>query len=384
MQHYDWGGYDYIPAILRKSNPDHKPFAEYWLGAHPMFPSRLEDHTDLYTYIRKNNIIEKENNPGGSGDLPYLLKVLDVRQMLSIQVHPDRQGAIKGFEAEERAGIPLSSGDRNYKDKNHKPEMMVALGDFYLLHGFKPAQQIINTLDTVPELKFLTSFFQGNNYRSLYEEVMRLPQEKVNEVLQPLSDRILPKYEKGELQKTEADFWAARAIKEFCTPGNFDRGIFSIYLFNLVLLKKGQGIFQDHGLPHAYLEGKNVEVMANSDNVLRAGLTKKKIDVEELLRHVRFDETIPNILGKENSEHEIYKTPVSEFELHHYHIKNPYLIKASAGETWWLERGKLLAKTGQGELEMIAGEAIFIARDSVLEIVPAENASLFRVLIPRG
>jgi mannose-6-phosphate isomerase len=385
VQHYAWGGYEFIPALLKMDNAAQKPFAEYWLGVHPNHPSRREDQQRLDEYLEKNPLPKRENAQGDPYALPYLMKVLDVRQMLSIQVHPDKAGAAKGFEEEERAGIPLNASHRNYKDRNHKPEMMVALGDFYLLHGFKAPEKIRETISRTPELEPILEYFEGNNYRKMYESLMRMPQEKVNELLSALSSRVLPAYEASQLSIENEDFWAARAIKDFCSNGHYDRGIFSIYLFNLVMLKKGEGIFQDHGLPHAYLEGRNIEVMATSDNVLRAGLTEKHIDVEKLLLHVKCEPVIPVILKPAASVHEVYKVPAREFELHHYLINGESTtIEAGAGEIWFIEKGQAELESSGGKLRLSEGESLFVASHTGFRLQPQGKLSLYRVLIPGG
>src|SRR5258708_39183963 len=144
---------------------------------------------------------------------------------------------------------------------------------------------------------------------------MEMPQAEVNTVLQPLLDRIVPIYKAQELKKSEEHFWAARAALTYNEPGKIDRGIFSIYFFNLLNLHPGEAIFQDAGLPHAYLEGQNVEIMANSDNGLREGLTPKHVHVPELLKHIKFEATHPRLIF-ENNVHETitpYKTPEHDF-----------------------------------------------------------------------
>jgi mannose-6-phosphate isomerase len=385
VQHYAWGGFQFIPSLLGLAGDQEKPFAEYWLGVHPNHPSLREDQQRLDEYLEKNPLPERENSQDDPYALPYLLKVLDVRQMLSIQVHPDKAGAEKGYEEEEQAGIPLGAPHRNYKDKNHKPEMMVALGDFYLLHGFKEPGSLRSILKDNPELNFLLDLFGDNDYRGLYEFIMRMPQQKVNEVLSVLAKRIIPAYEASLLRRVQEDFWAARAMKEFCSNGNYDRGIFSIYLFNLVMLKKGEGIFQDQGVPHAYLEGQNVEVMATSDNVLRAGLTEKHIDVEKLLLHVKFEPIVPFIYKPGQDQHKIYKVPANEFELHHYEVSgNEYGIEAGAGETWWAEKGTATFDSAGKSLVLSQGEALFVASATSFRLRSRENFSLYRVLIPGG
>lgn len=322
VQHYAWGGSSFIPQLLHVSNEGKKPFAEYWMGSHVNASSEIIAGDGRK--IKLNEYIQSfpEETVGQDvmkkfGGLPYLLKILDVQDMLSIQVHPSKENAAKEFAAENKKNIPLTAPHRNYKDENHKPELMLALGEFWLLHGFKPMIKLKNTLAKTPELKFLIPIFEKGGYYELYRAVMEMDQEIVNETLQPLLDQIIPAYQKNELKKEDENFWAARAALTYNEPGRIDRGIFSIYLFNLVNVKRGEVVFQDAGLPHAYLEGQNVELMANSDNVLRGGLTPKHVDVNELLKHVKFEETTPNIISeKAETKHIVfYPTPAPDFKL---------------------------------------------------------------------
>ena len=321
VKHYDWGGYSFIPSLLNTVNDTKIPFAEYWLGVHPQADCKvimangeirsLRDYFTTCSPTALGNYVARRFET-----LPYLLKALDVKDMLSIQVHPSKADAVIDFLEENKTGVALNSPRRNYKDDNHKPELMVALGDFWLLHGFKPEEEIRKIVKSVPELGSLLPVFEKSGYKGLYKTVMELPQEKVNAQLQPLLDRIIPLYKQGKLNRSQADYWAAKGTLTFSQPGKTDRGIFSVYLFNLVELHRGEAIFQDAGVPHAYLEGQNIEIMASSDNVLRGGLTNKQIDVPELLKHVKCEATHPNILkgDKAGAEH-IYKTPAPDFEL---------------------------------------------------------------------
>ncbi|WP_431215249.1 mannose-6-phosphate isomerase, class I [Puia sp. P3] len=206
VQHYAWGGFDYIPGILSVSNPDKKPFAEYWMGAHENAPSRLEVAEGEAVALDKYIGQDPEERLGEYtfsrfGRLPYLLKILDVKDMLSIQVHPTKKNAEIEFAAENKKGVAPNAPDRNYKDDNHKPELMLALSEFWLLHGFKPLLQLQKLLAEVRELRFLIPILTEGSYKELYRKVMEMPQEEVNTVLQPLLDRILPLYESGELEE---------------------------------------------------------------------------------------------------------------------------------------------------------------------------------------
>lgn len=382
VQHYSWGGFDFIPQLFGINNTEKKPFAEYWLGAHPNHPS-LADREKLNELIQKHpeevlgkRVVEKYSS------LPYLLKILDVRQMLSIQVHPDEESAIIAFEKEEQKKIPVTAAHRNYKDKNHKPEMMVALNDFWLLHGFKKAEDLHNVLERIPEFNFLKKVFEKKNYKGLYEEVMTMDQHQVNEILQPLINRIIPLYQNNISKKDQEDYWAAKAALTFCKEGLYDRGIFSIYFFNLLHLKKGEGIFQPAGLPHAYLEGQNVEVMVNSDNVLRAGLTEKHIDVPELMRHVQFVATVPELISASSREKHEFKTPAEEFTLEEYHLSEQMAFHTFGAEIILVMDGEVIIESGSENLSLKKGEACFVISDTNFFFKPGRTTHIFRVYTP--
>src|SRR5687768_163886 len=169
VQHYSWGGFQFIPRLLGLNNDEQKPFAEYWLGTHPAQPavvtiSNQEWSLQDFININPSGTLSRKVVASFSG-LPFLLKVLDVRQMLSIQVHPDQQSAATAYEAENRAGIALDAPNRNYKDANHKPELMVALSDFWLLHGFKPEDRLKEVLLAEPDLGFLLRVFETGGYK---------------------------------------------------------------------------------------------------------------------------------------------------------------------------------------------------------------------------
>ena len=388
IQHYTWGGYSFLPQLMGRENDGHQPFSEYWLGTHPLMESRVHTKNGVNSLI---NLIKanKEEVLGEAcakqfGALPFLLKILDVRQMLSIQVHPDQQQAMEGFERENKEGIQLSAPNRNYKDANHKPEMLVALSDFWLLHGFKPTEELNRTFETVPEFSSLKSYFFDGGYKTLYSHVMEMEQGQVNDLLTPLRERIMEPYTSGELTRDNADFWAARAMDTYTKKGDFDRGIFSIYFFNLVHLKKGEGLFQGAGLPHAYLEGQCVELMANSDNVLRAGLTDKHIDVAELLRLVKYQETYPSIIKQEKGERSVYPAPVPEFQLQQYNLLKGEQtdIELSPASELLMIQGEVILRTGGEELTLVKGGAAFIIANTQLQAEAAIDCKFFIATVP--
>ena len=392
VQPYAWGGSQFIPALLQQSNPDNKPFAEYWMGAHDNAPADVVgadgQKQPLNALVAQDPaaVLGKTVNER-FGRLPYLFKVLDVKDMLSIQVHPEKKAAVEAFAAENKQGVALTAPNRNYKDDNHKPELMLALSDFWLLHGFKPAAALKQVLQQTPELQFLLPVFGEGDYAALYKTVMEMDQQAVNEHLQPLLDRILPLYEKGALKKEQEDFWAARAFKTFCEPGRTDRGIFSIYLFNVVNLHPGEAIFQDAGILHAYLEGQNMEIMANSDNVLRGGLTNKHIDVSELMKHVRFEPIVPQVIrgvpGKAQGE-EIFPTPVHDFELHRLTLKagEPVTVTATTADIYFVYEGSADATADNDRVALKKGESLLAKAGTAVTFTSTGDAVIFTATVP--
>ena len=390
VQHYDWGGKKFIPDLIGlyiKNNH----YAEYWLGAHLKAPSIIKTkkgNISLDFFLSQN----LSQNLGASvaniyGRLPYLFKVLDVDKMLSIQVHPTKDSAEKGFENENKMGIPITANNRNFKDRNHKPELMVALSDFWLLHGFLERKKLIKNLEETKELHFLLKTFQENDYFELYKKVMEFTQAEVNEILNPLVKRILPQYLNNELQKYSPDYWASKASDN--NSVNIDRGIFSIYFFNILNLSKGEAIFQGAGLPHAYLEGKNMELMANSDNVLRGGLTSKHIDIVELLKNTRFEETNPTILhgvqNKENSE-VVYKTNAKDFELSKIELlpTQTHQSVAISVEILIALDGKAIVSENRKQITLEKGKSLLIVANTNYKITAPLGAEIYRARVPKS
>lgn len=359
------------------------------MGAHPSAPSAIHLNGDSLTLdqLISRQPAEVIGAPVWERfrELPYLFKVLDVREMLSIQVHPTKAEAEKGFDRENAAGIPLNAPHRNYKDANHKPEIMVALSEFWLLHGFLPEDKLAKVLDSVPEFSSLKSTYESEGYYGLYKTVMEMPQEQVNTFLRPLAERVLPAYKEGKLQKSDPAFWAGRAIDNDPQGLNrLDRGIFSIYFFNIVQTQPGDAVFQDAGIPHAYLEGQNVELMANSDNVLRGGLTPKHIDVPELLKHTRFEAVHPRILKGEtaaNGAERIYSSPAPDFVVSQIKVQpgTIYENTAKAAEIMLLLNGSVVI-SGSDTLDLQQGQSVFVAAGETYRI--EGEGLLYKATVP--
>lgn len=390
IQNYAWGGFDFIPALLGKEKTT-QPCAEYWLGAHanaPAIISTSEGEQPLNTFIDSNSVEKLGAKIATNfGRLPFLFKVLDVYEMLSIQVHPTKVEAEKGFRLENEQGIPLTAAHRNYKDDNHKPEIMVALSEFWLLHGFLPKAKLIAVLQDIPEFASLVPVFETEGYLGLYKLVMEQSVEETNAMLTPLVDRILPLYLEGELEKSSPDYWAAKAVDSAVDKKVLDKGIYSIYFFNVVKVNKGEAVFQDAGIPHAYLEGQNMELMANSDNVLRGGLTPKHVDVPELLKHVAFDETHPAILSGEiqaDGLERIYKTPAPDFELSQIQLENSsvYTATSTTAEILIVIEGEIEVVESNTNLKLEKGGCAFLEAGSTYEISSESTAIVYKATAP--
>ncbi len=394
IQNYSWGGYDFIPLLIGLKPESGQTYAEYWMGAHEKAPSQIL-HNDGTTIALNDLIKEQPEKTLGPyvarrySILPFLLKVLDVREMLSIQVHPTKSEAEIGFARENAMGIPLDAPQRNYKDGNHKPELEVALSDLWLLYGFRPEDQLQEVLNQIPEFHTLKPIFASGGYFELYKYVMEMPQELVNSLLHPLVERILQKYNSGELEESSPDYWAAKTVQGR-QGENYDRGIFSIYFFNLIRLKPGQATFQGAGIPHAYLQGQAIEIMANSDNVIRGGLTPKHIDVQQLLRLVTFKGITPEIIEGRQCDNpcEIsYESPCPDFCLSRVLLNKSDLYEntASSIEMLLLLNGETTLTADDKQMLVKKGECMIVFAGEHYRLRSmSEDTLLFRASIPNA
>ncbi len=385
-RHYDWGGTQFIPALMGINNTFNEPYAEYWMGAHPAAVSEIITENGIVLLDKMladhGAILLGKKTQASFGTLPYLYKVLDVAKMLSIQAHPNIQNAILGYEKEEAAGIDLNASIRNYKDKNHKPEVMVALSDFWLLHGFLAPELLAARLKEFSYFNPLQVHFNGDDYEGLYRFFMQLSSEDSDYILKPLILDAVSSVKNGIVNKSHPHWWANKYYDGQIPDKNIDKGIFSIYILNIVQVAKYEGVFQGAGLLHAYLEGQNIELMANSDNVLRGGLTTKHVDVNELIQQVKFIPTYPNVLkGEALNEFETsYPCPVPDFGLTKITLikGKSYTINTTALEMLLLTAGELQ----MDKLLLKAGEVAMLPSGQSLVLTANSDSVLFRSLVP--
>ncbi|MET8771746.1 mannose-6-phosphate isomerase, class I [Streptomyces sp. NPDC004658] len=352
---YAWGSTTAIPHLLGVE-PTGEPQAEMWMGAHPGAPSRTARGTlvDVIEADPERELGTRAVARFGP-HLPFLLKILAAGAPLSLQVHPDLKQAEEGYADEERRGIPVDAPYRNYKDANHKPELICALTEFDGLCGFRDPVGAAGLLD-------------GLGVDSLKPYVDLLHAHPADAALREVLTAILSA-DPEEMAHTVAEATAActrlgGAYAPYADiahhyPG--DPGVIAAMLLNHVRLQPGEALFLGAGIPHAYLSGLGVEIMANSDNVLRCGLTPKHVDVPELLRVVRFEPSDPGVLRPEASEdgEEVYETPIDEFRLSRY-----VLPEGGAAHDLTRDTPQILLCTAgtvrAGEHELRPGQSVFV------------------------
>ncbi|WP_323086442.1 mannose-6-phosphate isomerase, class I, partial [Providencia alcalifaciens] len=276
IQHYDWGSKTALHELYGYPNPDNLPMAELWMGAHPKASSEVispltHQKISLNDFIKENpEKILSKSIAERFGRLPYLFKVLCAAQPLSVQVHPNKHDAEIGFAKENAQGIPLDSPIRNYKDDNHKPELIYALTPFKAMNAFRPIDEIVELFSFIaaahPEIQLFVQTPSEERLKKLFAQILNLTGEQKDLAIGVL---------KAALNSKQGEPW--NSIKQMVNLYPDDNGLFTPLMLNIVELQPGDAMFLAARTPHAYLEGVGLEVMANSDNVLRAGLTSKHI-----------------------------------------------------------------------------------------------------------
>ncbi|MFM1728062.1 mannose-6-phosphate isomerase, class I [Prescottella soli] len=328
LRSYAWGSRTALAELCGRPSPSAHPEAELWLGAHPGDPARVIENggdrslRDVVDAAPARELGERCVAEFGE-HLPFLLKVLAAEEPLSLQAHPSAEQAREGFAREEASGIPVDSAERNYRDASHKPELVVALTRFEALAGFRDPHRTVRLLDAldVPELEPYVGLLAGQpdsgGLRALFTTWITLPAQALATLLPAVLDgcvAYLSNAESGGIEFVQE----ARTALELSEGYPGDAGVLASLLLNRVTLDPGQGLFLDAGNLHAYLHGTAVEIMANSDNVLRGGLTPKHVDVPELLRVLDFDTVDVPVLTPVATDRDgevAYETPAPEFRL---------------------------------------------------------------------
>lgn len=320
---YAWGSRTTIAALLGKPVPAKHPEAELWIGAHPGDPSAVVAADGSETSLLDVVAADPAGQLGPDvaarwGErLPFLLKVLAAEEPLSLQAHPSADQAAEGYRREERAGIPREAANRNYPDPTAKPELLCAVTEFHALAGFRdPARTVgllraIETPGLSSHVNLLAAEPNREGLRALFTTWITLPQPAIDALLPDLLDACVAHVkEHGEFE-TEC-----RTVLELGERYPGDCGVLAALLLNRVMLQPGEAMFLPAGNLHTYLHGTGVEILANSDNVLRGGLTPKHVDVPELLRVLDFSFGDMRVSeGEPNGPRRVYRTSAPEFEL---------------------------------------------------------------------
>ena len=387
VRSYAWGSRTVIADLLGTEVPSPHPQAELWLGAHPADPSRIVHRdgarTSLLDAVRADPqaLLGPDHAIRWDSTLPFLLKVLAADEPLSLQAHPSLEQARVGFAREEAAGVPREAPDRNYRDANHKPELICALTEFHALVGFRaPAATLVllRALD-VPELahhvELLAAQPDAAGLRALFTTWITLPQSVLDNLVPALqAGCIRLAGDAGELH-TEA-----RTVLELSERYPGDAGVLAALLLNRVTLAPGEAVYLPAGNLHAYLEGAGIELMANSDNVLRGGLTPKHVDVPELLRVLDFDAGPPSVLtGRPDGPWVRYDTPAEEFQLRRHdgghdggHNDPAGVVVPDGGPRILLcTAGGACVRTATDDVDLARGAAVWLpATDTGVTVFP--------------
>ena len=368
IQNYAWGSRTALAEFLGRPNAEDQPEAELWIGAHPKSASRIVTPEGMGTLEEAI-----ENDPVGllgtevcehfGNELPFLLKILAAAEPLSIQAHPDHEQARRGWARQNAEGIPVDAPRRSYRDQNHKPELVCALTPFTVLKGFRASSEVARRIEPIagPELD---------------REVARLGRERTPAALRALFTRLMTLesdekeavlsrgLEESARQGPDDAAWAWVEILHSKYPG--DIGSLSPLYLNLLTLAPEEALYLRAGELHAYLEGTAIEIMANSDNVLRGGLTPKTVDLPELLAILTFDTREPRILRGESEgpAQRVYRTEAREFELSLVQVEEdaPFTPEPGRGVEILLALEGACAVRVDDEIEqpLGKGQAIFV------------------------
>ncbi|WP_026162085.1 mannose-6-phosphate isomerase, class I [Corynebacterium ulceribovis] len=398
MRYYPWGSRTLLANLTGRQIPVDRPEAELWFGAHPTGSAMVGDRSllDIISQDPKQHLGERVVTQHGE-TLPFLLKLLSAEQPLSLQAHPTIEQAQAGFAAENAAGIAVDAPNRNYRDANHKPELIVAVTQFEALAGFRPVAQTRELIDVLgtPGLQHYAVLLDGedeaDSLRALFTTWINLPGDRVDALVNEVvadAERVVA---------SEAPEWirtVAASVVQIAQRYPGDIGVLGVLLLNRITLQPGEGIFMGPGQLHAYLSGLGVEIMANSDNVLRGGLTSKHVDVPELLRVLNFTPNSDPLIKpqvkqtSQGNDYLHYDTPVDEFYLDQAALtEEPFVLNHDGPVLVLCTQGEVSAAAAQDDtsaLKISQGEALWVsAAESDIELRAQDAQQPTRVFFAR-
>lgn len=357
LQRYAWGSLTLIQELCGLPL-DGQPLAEVWLGTHPRALTRLAGSSRSLLDL----LAAEGHTPEG---LPFLLKLIAVAHPLSLQAHPNAQAALRGYQREQSAGLELDARERSYPDPHHKPELLVALSPFEALVGFASVPEIVDALqaNTSPDLQQIgEQLAVSSSIEQAFHAVMRIDEERLPGVHAALHAACVEQAANvGQL----ADKY--RTIAKLMHAFPSDRGVVAALFMRELQLQPGQGLYIAPGTLHAYLHGLGVEIMANSDNVVRCGLTGKHVNVPELMRIVDFRGQ-PSVVDPQPHSQAAcaalgsYEVPVSEFALSRVRLEEgrPFVAKPRSAELLLVTSGSVTVQDADGTLSLRAGASVVV------------------------
>lgn len=320
VMEYEWGNKTYIPQLINKE-VDGKPKAELWIGTHPGAPSHLENGELLSKFFEENEeFLGKKHLDRYGNVLPLLFKILAIDKPLSIQCHPSKKIAEEGWKNEKEYRKTHERSLWNYKDDNQKAELLYALTEVSAMCGFLPYSQIVENLKTIIPNNYNKYFEKlesskisdDEKTKTIFENLYRMDRSElkilIDEMIESLNALDIKK--SSFLSKEEITL---KSYKEF--PN--DPGLFCPFLLNVLHLNKGEAIYLEPRILHAYVYGNGVEIMCSSDNVLRGGLTNKKMDVDELMKVMIVRREDAKVASSHLDDYNrlVLETPCPDFEL---------------------------------------------------------------------
>ncbi len=404
IQRYAWGSATDFPQLFGIPNPEGDPMAELWYGTHPDGPTQVCDPSgssagyDLRSHVQQTPVqmLGDEVHERFGSELPFLLKVLAASQPLSLQAHPSKEQAQEGFAREEGLCIPVDAPHRSYRDRNHKPELITALTPFGAMVGFREPGVIEGLIAPFgPGGVPLRDALRSRGLEGLYDAISELSPARLQNLVQVVHSLIPAAHDREEESRDETSreeeliqALCYRTIVSLSSAYPNDPGALAPLYLNVLQLQPGQALYLPAGILHAYLHGVGVEVMANSNNVLRGGLTSKFIDRAELRRVVQFEPyQAPLLTGTAPDE---YATSFEEFALSRLELSTGQLPvdRAQPGpEILLCTHGTALfqASSQAGpfplrELELPAGKAVFVPATCASYVLTGP-ATVFRATV---
>jgi len=369
IRRYAWGSRTAMAEFLGRPSPSTEPEAELWIGAYPACPSRLDDGRTLAQLIddAPADMLGAAALARFGPRLPFMMKVLAIGAPLSLQAHPDAARAQAGFAAEEAAGVPLSDPTRSYRDGRHKPELLCALTPVEAFCGFRAIPETLALLGelAVPELEGLREALASRGLRDSVGWVFDLPESEVDAAVSALANAASGVPAGPNVAALQ---WISRLAEVYPR----DRGVILAVLCAFIRLEPGQALVIPPGCLHGYLCGLGIELMAESDNVLRGGLTTKHVDVVDLQRVLILSEAEARVLDGtvDDAGCTRYLTDVGEFALSRYELEGTVVLDSDHPRLLLTVEGtaRLRSAAGTG-LDLARGQAAFVAAaDGSVEI----------------